>query len=148
MKISRLALLVLLACVVVSYAQDSQGGLGKAGSSEITSQTKQKITPPTSGPDYARYPGNPTFKRLQILSKPDAGYTEEARRNNVRGQVVLRVLFAATGHVTQISVVKGLPHGLTERAIAAARLITFEPAELDGKKVDYPLTVVYNFRPH
>ncbi len=148
MKISRLAPLLLLACVVVSNAQDSPGGLGKAGSSEITSPTKQNITQPLRDPDYASYPKNPTFKRLEIRSKPDAGYTEEARRNDVRGQVVLRVLFAATGQVTRIRVVKGLPHGLTERAIAAARLIEFEPAELDGRKVDYPLTVVYNFKPH
>jgi hypothetical protein len=35
--------------------------------------------------------------------------------------------------------------GLIERAIAAARQIQFEPAELDGKKVAYPLMVVYNF---
>lgn len=147
MKISRLALLLLLACVT-TRAQDSTGGLGKAGSSELTSRTKPVVTQPLRDPDYASYPKNPTFKRLQILSKPDAGYTEEARRNDVRGQVVLRVLFAATGQVTRISVVKWLPHGLTERAIAAARLIKFEPAELDGKKVDYPLTVVYNFRPH
>jgi len=87
-----------------------------------------------------------TFKKLRILSKPDAGYTDEARRNNVSGQVVLHVLFGETGQVTRISVVSGLPFGLTERAIAAARQIEFEPAELDGKKVAYPLVVLYNFR--
>ena len=151
MKISRLALLLLLACSVTSQAQESPGGIGKFGSSVITSQTKQDVAPPTAqapGPDYASYRNNPTFKKLRILSKPDAGYTDEARRNNVSGQVVLRVLFAETGQVTQISVVRGLPFGLTERAIAAARQIEFEPAELDGKKVAYPLVVVYNFRRH
>ena len=151
MKISRLALLLLLACAVTSQAQESPGGIGKFGSSVITSQTKQDVAPPTAqapGPDYASYRNNPTFKKLRILSKPDAGYTDEARRNNVSGQVVLRVLFAETGHITHISVVRGLPFGLTERAIAAARQIEFEPAELDGKKVAYPLVVVYNFRRH
>ena len=151
MKISRLALLLLLACAVTSQAQESPGGIGKFGSSVITSQTKQDVAPPTAqapGPDYASYRNNPTFKKLRILSKPDAGYTDEARRNNISGQVVLRVLFAETGQITQISVVRGLPFGLTERAIAAARQIEFEPAELDGKKVAYPLVVVYNFRRH
>ncbi len=103
---------------------------------------------PAPDPDYASYRKNPTFKRLRILSKPDAGYTDEARRNNVSGQVVLHVLFGETGQVNGISVVKGLPFGLTERAIAAARRIEFEPAELDGKKVAYPLVVIYNFRRH
>jgi len=156
MKISRLALLLLFACAVTSQAQESPGGIGKFGSSVITSQvitsqTEQEVAPPTfaaPGPDYASYRNNPTFKKLRILSKPDAGYTDEARRNNVSGQVVLRVLFAETGQITQISVVRGLPFGLTERAIAAARQIEFEPAELDGKKVAYPLVVVYNFRRH
>jgi len=151
MKISRLALLLLLACGVTSQAQESPGGIGKFGSSVITSQTKQDVVSPTTpapGPDYASYRNNPTFKKLRILSKPDASYTEEARRNNISGQVVLRVLFAETGQITQISVVRGLPFGLTERAIAAARQIEFEPAELDGKKVAYPLVVLYNFRRH
>jgi outer membrane biosynthesis protein TonB len=54
-------------------------------------------------------------------------------------------MLSETGQITQISVVKGLPYGLTERAIAAARLIRFEPAELNGKKVAYPVAVVYRF---
>jgi len=52
---------------------------------------------------------------------------------------------AETGQITQIRVVEGLPRGLTERSIAAARLIKFEPAELNGKKVAYPMAVVYRF---
>ena len=150
MKISRFALLLLLACGITSRAQEvSPGGLGKFGSSEITSQTKQDVLPiRPAPPDYASYNKNPTFKRPRILSKPDAGYTDEARRNNISGQVLLRVLFAETGQVTKVSVVSGLPFGLTERAIAAARQIEFVPAELDGKKVAYPVMVVYNFRRH
>ena len=149
MKILRFALLVLLACDVTSQAQESPGAIGRFGSSVIASRTKQDVarqTAPAPAPDYASYRNNPTFKKLRILSKPDAEYTEEARRNNVTGQVVLRVLFGETGQVTKVSVVTGLPFGLTERAIAAARKIEFEPAELEGKKVAYPLVVLYNFR--
>ena len=62
--------------------------------------------------------------------------------------MLLRVLLAETGEVTRIRVVQGLPFGLTERAIAAARQLKFEPAELEGKKVAYPVALVYNFRPH
>ncbi len=147
----KIALLLLLGCAVTSQAQESPGGIGKFGSSVIASQTKQDVPPRSPlapGPDYASYRNNPTFKKLRILAKPDASYTEEARRNNVSGQVVLRVLFAGTGQINGISVLRGLPFGLTERAIAAARQIEFDPAELDGKKVDYWLVVVYNFRRH
>ena len=129
---------------------DPQTGrvLGGSGSMETAAQIKQAETLAKPGPDYASYHNNPTFKAPRILAKPDPGYTEEARRNNVQGRVVLRVFFAENGQVTRISVVNGLPSGLTERAMAAARLIKFEPAELEGKKVDYPLTVVYVFRLH
>jgi TonB family protein len=130
------------------FDQETGRVLGGSGSLETAAEIKQTGALATPGPDYANYGKNPSFKKLRILAKPDAGYTDEARRNNVRGQVVLRVLFGGTGQVNSISVVKGLPYGLTERAIAAARQIKFEPAELDGKKVDYPLMVVYVFRPH
>lgn len=110
--------------------------LGKTGSTETALQIKQATIPS---------PKNPTFKPPRILAKPDPSYTEEARRHNTRGTVLLHVMFAETGQITQIRVVRGLPYGLSERAIAAARLIKFEPAELDGKKVAYPLAVVYRF---
>ena len=40
---------------------------------------------------------------------------------------------------------KGLPHGLTERAIAAARAIQFTPTQKDGQAVSQWVTVEYNF---
>ncbi len=122
------------------FAQQAGRVLGQLGSTEAASQIKQ-----AAAPDYSTYHKNPTFKPPRIISKPDPRYTEEARRNNVKGTVLLHIMCAETGEITQISVVRGLPYGLTERSIAAARLIKFEPAELNGKKVSYPMAVVYRF---
>jgi hypothetical protein len=47
--------------------------------------------------------------------------------------------------VQGISVVKGLPDGLTERAISAAKQIRFTPAEKDGRTVSQYVTLEYNF---
>jgi TonB family protein len=47
--------------------------------------------------------------------------------------------------VTDISVVKGLPDGLTEKAIAAARQVRFNPAEKDGHKVSQYVVFEYYF---
>jgi hypothetical protein len=47
--------------------------------------------------------------------------------------------------VQGISVVKGLPDGLTERAISAAKQIRFTPAEKDGRNVSQYVTLEYNF---
>jgi outer membrane biosynthesis protein TonB len=57
-------------------------------------------------------------------------------------------MFGETGQINNIRVIRGLPYGLTERAIAAARQIRFEPAHLEGRKVDYPVRVVYRFELH
>ncbi|MEO7539374.1 MAG: TonB family protein [Pyrinomonadaceae bacterium] len=82
---------------------------------------------------------------LKIISKPRPGYTDSARQNNVQGTVILRVTFLASGQVGSISAVKGLPNGLTEQAIAAARRISFEPKKVDG--VGQPVTrqIEYTF---
>ncbi len=82
---------------------------------------------------------------LNITSKPRANYTDAARTNQVQGTVTLRVTFLPSGQIGGISPVNGLPYGLTEQAIAAARSIRFEPAKKNG--VPYAVTkqVQYNF---
>ncbi|MBD0373516.1 MAG: energy transducer TonB, partial [Pyrinomonadaceae bacterium] len=47
--------------------------------------------------------------KARILSRPEPQYTEEARKNQVTGTVVLRAVFSASGAVTNIRAVKGLP---------------------------------------
>ena len=81
----------------------------------------------------------------RILSKPEPQYTEEARKNQITGTVVLKVVFASNGSVTNIRTVSGLPNGLTERAIAAARQIKFVPATKDGHQVSMWMQLEYNF---
>jgi TonB family C-terminal domain len=84
---------------------------------------------------------------LNILAKPRASYTDEARQNNVQGVVRLRVTFLASGQIGSISPVSTLPYGLTEQAIAAARNIRFEPKKVNGvaqssvKQVEYSFSI-------
>ena len=83
--------------------------------------------------------------KARILSRPEPQYTEEARKNQVSGTVVLRAVFSSSGQVTGIRAVSGLPNGLTERAIAAARQIRFTPAMKDGHAVSQYIQIEYNF---
>ena len=69
---------------------------------------------------------------LKILFKPRARYTDAARQQNIQGTVTLRVTFLASGQIGGVSAVRGLPAGLTEEAIAAARSIRFEPQKVGG----------------
>jgi TonB family protein len=84
-------------------------------------------------------------RKVKILSKPEPTYTAEARQNQINGTVVLRAVFSASGDVTDIHAVSGLPDGLTERAIAAAKQIKFVPAMKDGRPVSVSMQLQYNF---
>ena len=81
----------------------------------------------------------------RIRSKPNPGYTEEARRKGVAGRVVISVVLCRTGEVGDPEVVEGLPHGLSEEAIKAARRIKFEPARKDDERVSVRVRVLYHF---
>ncbi len=82
---------------------------------------------------------------LKILANPRATYTEAARTNNVQGSVLVKVTLLASGQVGSVTVVRGLPHGLSEKAIAAARLIRFEPKKVNGVPVTSIKTMEYTF---
>jgi TonB family protein len=83
--------------------------------------------------------------RPRVISKPEPQYTEQARRNQITGTVVLRVVFSSSGEVTNIQAVQKLSDGLTEKAIAAARQIHFVPAMRDGRPVSMYMQLEYNF---
>ncbi|HEV2884952.1 MAG TPA: energy transducer TonB [Pyrinomonadaceae bacterium] len=98
------------------------------------------------GTDYNKvFSGKDVSSKARVLSKPEPQYTEEARKNQVTGTVVLRAVFTSGGQVTSIRAVSGLPYGLTERAIAAARQIKFVPATKDGRQVSMYIQLEYNF---
>jgi TonB family protein len=112
-------------------------GLGCCGSGGSQGNTLEE-------PDRV-YPLRQVTERARVLAKPEPQYTEEARRNAITGSVVLRVVFSRTGEVTNIRAIQALPFGLTERAIAAARLIRFRPATRDGRPVNVYMQLEYNF---
>jgi TonB family protein len=101
---------------------------------------------PDGGTDFNKiFKPNEVEQKARILSKPSPEYTEEARKNQVTGTVVLQMVFSSNGTVTSIRTVSGLPFGLTEKAIAAARRIQFSPAMKAGRAVSQYIRVEYNF---
>jgi len=95
--------------------------------------------------DKRVYSSKETDQPARIISRPQPNYTDAARMNQISGVVVLRAVFSSAGEVTNITVVRGLPHGLSEQAIAAARQIRFEPAKKDGRPVSMYMQIQYNF---
>jgi len=72
----------------------------------------------------------------EILSKPLPIYTEEARVHRIEGEVLLEVVFEATGKLRVVRIVRGLGHGLDDAAVHAAEQIRFKPALRDGQPSD------------
>jgi TonB family protein len=81
----------------------------------------------------------------RIRSKPEPGYPEGARRKRVSGRVVVAAVLCRTGEVGDVEVIEGLPHGLSEEAVKAARRIKFEPARKDDERVSVRVRILYDF---
>jgi protein TonB len=110
------------------------GGFATAAASPEVAKPKQAET------DLALQP-------VVILAKPRPVYSDEARKLGLEGEVLVDVIFPASGSAVQvIRVTKGLGHGLDEAAIRAAQQIRFKPALQDGKPVDFPATVHIEFQ--
>jgi TonB family protein len=80
----------------------------------------------------------PAVQPIVILEKSNPVYTDEARRLRIEGEVLVEVIFRASGQVQTVRVVKGLGHGLDEAALRAAEQIRFKPAIQQGQTVDFP----------
>jgi TonB family protein len=86
--------------------------------------------------DLSSYPnaGVPGYTSPRCIYCPRADYSEEALNEKVQGVVELMVVVTRDGRVTGISIVKGLPAGLTLKAIEAVRKWRLNPATgPDGK---------------
>lgn len=99
----------------------STGGFGDAAPAQVPSRAA--VRAPDSTP-------------VEILFKPKPVYTAEARQLHIEGEVLLDVMFGASGDIRVLRVVRGLGHGLDEAAQRAAQQIRFHPAKKDGQPYD------------
>lgn len=114
------------------------------GTNEAQEKAKAEIPAPPSGEEQIHASKDLSHKAT-IVYRPTPQYTEEARQQNVTGEVMLRAVLVSDGRVTNITPIKRLPDGLTESAVTAIKAIKFLPAEKDGRVVSQYITVVYNF---
>ena len=82
----------------------------------------------------------------QLIREVRADYTDEARRANITGEVVLEIVVRRDGTVGDVRVLRRLGAGLVERAIEAVRQWKFAPARLKGTPVDVIVEVAVDFR--
>ncbi len=114
----------------------SDGGSVKAG--EPKSDETIDYTQPFSA--------SALTQKARIISKPEPPlYTEAARKFAVSGTISMRLILMVSGEVGGITIIKRLPHGLTQKAIEAAKQTKFEPAMKDGRLVSQYVQMEYNF---
>jgi TonB family protein len=120
------------------FAADRGKEIG-IGSDVMLGDEGVALTPP---PETVK---DPNKDRAVIVVKPRAMYTEQARKTRTTGSVALRVALLANGGIGNIRVLKALPLGLTENAIAAAKKIVFLPVRVNGVPVSNVVTIEYGF---
>lgn len=82
----------------------------------------------------------------RLLREVRADYTDEARRQNITGEVLLEIVVRRDGSVGDVKVLRGLNAGLNQRAVEAVRQWKFSPARLKGTPVDVAVEVSVEFK--
>jgi TonB family protein len=81
----------------------------------------------------------------RLLQEVKARYTDEARRRNLSGDVILEITVGRDGRVGAVTVLQGLGAGLDQRAVEAVRQWRFDPAKRKGVPVDVIVEVAVEF---
>jgi TonB family protein len=123
-----------------SFALAKKSDGSSATISTPTSQLKQQ----DQGTNKV-YSSDEVDRKALVVIRREAQYTEQALRYGVNGFVKVRAVLSVSGKVTNIEVVKGLPHGLSESAIGATREIKFVPAMKNGQPVSQYIQIDYAF---
>ena len=111
--------------------------VGAVQSTGFANLNDQVIETPRKKADDA-----PVVEPVVILAKPKPVYSAEALKLNLEGEVLLDVIFPASGNEVHVNrVIKGLGHGLDEAAIRAAEQIKYKPALSSGHPVDFPAVI-------
>lgn len=85
-------------------------------------------------------------ERPEMLTRPQANYTEEALRSRVQGSLRLRLLAGVSGEVKRVEIIRGLPYGLDDQAIHTAFGLRFKPAMKAGKPVECWLSFEIDYK--
>ncbi len=127
-------------------AREDSDAVGEAEFPEADFFGTASIPAGPPGPSQGVLPIAGNVRAPVRLYAPDPVYPEEARQAHVQGVVILQTIIDTRGGVTDIRVLKGLPSGLTEAAVAAVSQWRFDPATLDGKPVAvyYLVTITFS----
>jgi protein TonB len=121
------------------------------GFSTAHGQVKPPATPKAERPTPAS-PLEPGAKqissgiaRFNLLSKVDATYPEDARSQNIQGDVVVHILIGKDGAVAKAVIFSG-PKTLRQAAFDAVKQYKYKPFLTNGEPVDVDTKVIVAFK--
>ena len=126
-----------------ALTQDREEDLRQAGATEELIAAIRANSPKPDPTENVVNLGD-LMKRAMNLVKPD--FTAEALKAGTEGPVKLELMLDENGNVTTAKALTSLPNGLTEKALAAGRKSTFNPAIFNGKAARGVGTITYNFK--
>lgn len=97
-----------------------------------------------TGDTPVRVGGN--VKAPIIVQRVEPAYTEIARKARIQGIVIIEAVIDRQGNVTEARILKPLPMGLDQQALAAIRQWKFKPGTLNGQPVPVYYNLTINFR--
>jgi len=93
--------------------------------------------------DFPVYNGKTIDRNIKILDKPAPDFSSKERREHGGQAVVLTALFCGSGKVVKIAIKQPVSDSIDAKAIEAAKIIRFVPAEQGGNKVSRRLILEY-----
>ena len=91
-------------------------------------------------------PSSNKYSYPKCVSCPPAEYDRRAADKGLEGTVLLNVIVGTNGKASDIIILKGLPYGLTQKAIEAVGRWTFKPALTpQGQPVEVRQTIEVTF---
>jgi TonB family protein len=80
-----------------------------------------------------------------IISQPSPDYTEQARKDNVQGVVLVGLVVDEHGLPQHVKLLRGLGDGLDEKAVETAKKYVFKPGTENGKPAAVYVNVEVKF---
>ena len=106
--------------------------------------TLKILMPALQNPEHPAKSGGPVKAPVLIHSQPPK-LSEEARKQGLSGQVVVKCVVGADGFPKHLRILKSLSNSLDESALDTVKDYKFRPAIQDGLPVVVELNVVVNY---
>jgi TonB family protein len=130
-----------------SHGTGSGGGAGEGQGTGIGEGTGPGVGPGSGGgTGGGPYRAGSGIDPPSVVREVKPDYTEDGRRRNLEGDVVLEIVVRRDGSVGDVHVLQGLGGGLDQRAVEAVRQWRFSPAHRQGVAVDVIVEVAVEFK--